>query len=182
MIIKLISRLVIGSAIILTLIECTGKESSSDSSSMQEEKKRKLEQFFIKVDEANNKGDKSAYVNLFTPDATMFLPNRPPLIGRDAISDWSEKFHNKVTLITDTYEQENIDIVGDIAIVRSRGTGFYVINATQERIPIRNIFIDVLKYSDGEWLFMYHFASSFSFEPGLWNRDWENQQEDTTQD
>ena len=93
-----------------------------------------------------------------------------------------KNLNNKITLITDTYEQENIEIVGDIAIVRSRGTGFYVINSTQERFPVRNKFIDVLKYSEGEWLFMYHLASSFSLESGLWNLDWENQQEDATGD
>jgi len=167
---------------VLFLIRCSEQKKPEEVVVSQQEKEQKLKEAFLRLDEANNKGDKSAYVNLFTPDATMFLPNRPALIGRDAISDWSEKFHNKVTLITDTYEQENIDIVGDIAIVRSRGTGIYVIKATQERIPSRNKFIDVLKYSDGEWLFIYHLASSFSLESGLWNLDWENQQEDTKQD
>ena len=76
----------------LILIRCSEQKMSNQNIVSQQEKEQKLEQFFIKVDEATNKGDKSAYVNLFTPDASMFLPNRPPLIGRDAISDWSEKF------------------------------------------------------------------------------------------
>jgi len=81
---------------------------------------------------------------LFTSDAKMFLPNRPPLIGREAIGEWFEVYRNKVTQITETYVQQEINIVGDIALVRSRGTGNYIIKSTQEQFPLRNKFVDVI--------------------------------------
>ena len=157
------------------LIGCTNQKKNQENNSVQKEKEQKLEEFFIRLNEAAQAGDKSAYTGLFTSEASMFLPNRPPLIGNEAIGEWFEIYGNKVTQITDTYQQEEINIAGDIAIVRSRGTGNYVIKSTQEQFPLRNKFIDVLQYSNGEWLMIYHLASSFSLEPGLWNRDWENE-------
>jgi uncharacterized protein (TIGR02246 family) len=157
------------------LVGCSKQKMTHENATAQKEKEQKLEEFFISVEEAVHSGDKYAYANLFTPDGTLFLPDRPPIIGREAIADWYEKFYNKITHITDSYDQKKVDIVGNIAIVRSRGTGSYIIKETEEQIPLQNKYIDVLKYTNGKWLWMYHMASSFSFDPGLWDRDWENE-------
>ena len=157
------------------LIGCANQNKNQENASVQKEKEQKLEEFFIEVEKAVHSGNKNAYANLFTEDGTFFIPGRPPIIGREAIGDWYEIFYDKITHVTDTYEQQKVDIYGDIAIVRSRGTGSYIIKATEEQIPLRNKYIHILQYSNGEWLMIYHLASSFSLEPGLWNRDWENE-------
>jgi uncharacterized protein (TIGR02246 family) len=154
---------------------CSEKRGTQETSSETQEKEQKLEEFFIKVEKAVHSGNKNTYANLFTEDGTFFIPDRPPIIGRKAIGGWYEIFYDKITHVTDTYDQQKVDIYGDIAIVRSRGTGSYIIKATQEQIPFRNKYIDILKYTDGKWLWMRHIASSFSLEPSLYDRDWENE-------
>ena len=156
-------------------IGCSEQRGTQEASSETQEKEQKLEEFFIKIEKAVHSGNKNAYANLFTEDGTYFITDRPPIIGGEAIGDWYEIFHNKITHVTNTYDQQKVDIYGDIAIVRSRGTGSYIIQTTEEQIPLRNKYIDILKYSDGKWLLMHHIASNFSLEPSLFDRDWENQ-------
>jgi ketosteroid isomerase-like protein len=134
-----------------------------------------LKDTFVRLNEAATSGDRDAYQNLFLSDGIMFLPDRPPLLGRDAIGKWFQDFRDNVTLVTDQFEQVNIDIRGDVAIVRSRGTGRYILKETGEEFPLRNKFIDMLRFADGEWLFSHHLASSSSLEPGLWDEEWESE-------
>ena len=151
--------------------------SDEGSSEAEESAKRaeKLKDTFTRLNVAATSGDRVAYQNLFLPDGIMFLPDRPPLDGREAIGLWAEDFMQKVVLVTDQYEQVNIDIRGNVAIVRSRGTGHYILNETGEKFPLHNKFIDILRYVDGEWLFSHHLASSSSLEPGLWDEEWEGE-------
>jgi ketosteroid isomerase-like protein len=164
-----------------------------------------LKDTFFRLNEAATSGDREGYQNLFLPDGVMFLPDRPPLLGREAIGRWAEEFMRSVVLVTDKYEQVppllgreaigrwaeefmrsvvlvtdkyeqvQIDIVGDVAIVRSRGSGRYILKKTGEEFPLHNKFIDILRYIDGEWLFSHHLASSSSLEPGLWDLQWESE-------
>lgn len=135
----------------------------------------KLKDTFTRLNVAATSGDRVAYQNLFLPDGVMFLPDRPPLHGREAIGEYFQEFRDNVTLVTDQYEQVNIDLRGNVAIVRSRGTGRYVLKETGEEFPLHNKFIDILRYVDGEWLFSHHLASSSSLEPGLWDQEWEGE-------
>ena len=93
---------------------CSEKSSTSETEITLESKEHSLEDFFVRLNEAATAGDKNAYVNLFLPEGSLFLPNRPPLEGREAIGDWFEKYRNKITQVTDTYERESIDIIGDV--------------------------------------------------------------------
>ena len=103
----------------------------------------------------------------------MFLPHRSPLLGREQIGDWFDDFRGTVVLVLDSYEQEQVDIVGDIAMVRSRGVGHYLVQSTGEQVPFDQKYLDILRYDDGRWYMAYHVASSSTFEPGLWDQDWE---------
>ena len=109
------------------------------------------------------------------PGAAMFLPHRPPLLGRDAIGDWFDTFRSLLELHIDEYKQEKIDIVGDIALVRSHATGHYFSPKSGIRFPLDQKYLDVLRYVDGKWRLEYHVASSNSLGPGIWESDWESQ-------
>jgi uncharacterized protein (TIGR02246 family) len=142
-------------------------------STAQEVKEQQLEAFFSALAAAAQEGDKAGYTELFLPDAEMFLPNRQPLRGRDQIGDFFEKFRDSAILVLDSYEQEQIKIVGDVAMVRSRGIGHYFVKETGEKLTLDQKYLDVLQYEGGNWAMAFHVASSSTFEPGLWNRDWE---------
>ena len=136
----------------------------------QDSREQQLETFFTSLDDAAQDGDKAAYTELFWPSAVMFVPHRAPLLGREQIGDWFDDFRRTVVLVTNSYEQEHVDIVDHIAMVRSHGTGHYLIRATEEQVPFDQKFIDILRYSEGRWFLMYHLGSSSTLEPGLWDR------------
>ena len=136
----------------------------------QDTRESELARFFESLNEAATSGNVDAYTALFVPEGVMFLPNRPPLLGRDHIRRWFDDFQGTVTLVTASYEREQIDIVGDIAIVRSHGTGDYVLDSNGERIPANHKFMDILRYRDGSWRLLYHIVSTYDMEAGLWDR------------
>ena len=133
-----------------------------------------LTAFFDSLAKSTEAEDSGPYESHFMPDAVMFLPNRSPLIGRTAIGNWFTDFRQKFIMELENYEQEQFDVLGDIALVRSSSTGFYIVNDTGEHVPFVHKFLDVVHYQDGNWYMTYHVASSATFEPGLWNRDWES--------
>lgn len=136
----------------------------------QESRDNDLSRFFGALNDAATSGNVDAYAALFVPDAVMFLPNQPPLLGREHIRRWFDDFQRTVTLMTATYEQEHTDIIGDVAIVRSHGTDHYLVDGSGEQIPANHKFVDILRYVDGVWYMLYHIASTYDMEPGLWDR------------
>ena len=142
---------------------------------MQDDRSTALAAFFSDIAAAAEAGDRGAYTEAFMPDAAVFLPHRPPLLGRDAIGDWFESFRSLLELHIDEYKQEKIDIVGDIALVRSHATGHYFSPKSGIRFPLDQKYLDVLRYVDGKWRLEYHVASSNSLGPGIWESDWESQ-------
>ncbi len=153
------------------LTACGAEDGDAEEAEIRAEA---LKDTFSRLGEAVTSGDGLAYQNLFMPEGIVFLPDRPPLLGREAIGEYFREFFDNVTLATDYFEQVSIDIRGDVAIVRSRGTGRYILKETGEEFPLHNKFIDMLRFADGEWLFSHHLASSSSFEPGLWDEKWES--------
>ena len=136
----------------------------------QDSREQDLAAFYTRLSEAATIGDSDGYAGLFWPTGTLFVPNHSPVIGRRAIRDWFVDFQESVALVVDTFEQEQIDIVGDIATVRSSATGAYVVRSTDERLNLEQKYLDVLRYSEGQWYMMYHVASNSLLEAGLWDR------------
>jgi len=136
----------------------------------QDSREQQLESFFNSLSEAAQAGDTAAYTELFWPTGVLYVPHRAPVLGREKIGDWFDDFRSTVVLVTDIYEQEHIDIVGDVAMVRSHGIGHYLVRSTGEKVPFDQKYLDVLRYDDGSWHMTYHIASSSTLEPGLWDR------------
>lgn len=137
-------------------------------------REQQLNAFFANLRKVAEAGDKAGYLATFESDAVMFLPHRAPLLGRAQIGDWFARFQSDVALMLDSYKQEKVDIIGDVALVRSRGVGHYLIKATGDKLPFDQAYLDVLRYDRGKWTMTHHVASSARFEPGLWERDWEH--------
>ncbi len=141
----------------------------------QESKETQLVAFFESLAASTQSDGSAAYEGHFMPDAVMFLPNRQPLMGRGAIGRWFTDFRQSFLMELDQYNQDQMDIMGDVALVRSSSTGHYIVTETGEKVPFVQKFLDVLRYEGGSWYMTYHVASSSTFEPGLWNRDWESE-------
>jgi len=133
-----------------------------------------IQAFFASLVEAGTSGNRSAYVNHFMPDAVLLLPRRPALIGHQAIGEWFDKFQNELELVLDNYQQLQIDVLGEVALVRSFGSGHYLVKATGTKVPIEQNYLDILRYVDGRWLFAYHEASSANSLPSVWDTEWED--------
>ena len=132
-----------------------------------------LEAFFSSLGNAASSGDLSAYVEHYIDDGTLLLPRRPPIVGHRAIGEFFEKFQSKLELAIDTYEQLNIDVLGEVALVRSQGSGHYLIKATGEKLPFIQNYLDVLRYIGGRWLLAYHAGSNSNAGPSVWDLEWE---------
>lgn len=134
-----------------------------------------LARFFEDLGAAAVAGDRQAYSSLFRPEGALFLPHRPPIIGREAIGDFFDNFRTKLQLQLHIYEQVDIEIVGDVAMVRSHSVGTYVNVRTGKEFPYNQKYLDVLRYENGQWLMSYHMAISNVFEHGIWEIDWESE-------
>ena len=134
-----------------------------------------LESFFTDLANAAERGDKAGYTRSFLPDAKIFLPRRQPIVGQDQIGSWFDEFRRTVSLVLDKYEQVEVDVVGEVAMVRSRGIGQHIVKSTNEQLSFDQKYLDVVACVDGQWLLAYHVASSSSLDDGLWDRNWEQQ-------
>lgn len=133
-----------------------------------------LERFFENLAAAAVAGDRQAYCSLFRPEGALLLAHRPPIIGKEAIGDFFDKFRTKLQLQLETYEQVDTEIVGDVAMVRSHSLGSYLNIKTGKNFPYNQKYLDILRYEDGCWLMSYHMAISNVFENGVWETDWES--------
>ena len=139
-----------------------------------DDRRLSLERFFVDLAAAAVAGDRQAYTSLFRPEGALFLPHRSPIIGREAIGEFFDKFRTKLQLRLDTYEQVDNEIVGDVAMVRSHSVGSYLNMKTDEEFSYNQKYLDILRYEDGQWLMSYHVAISNVFDPGVWETDWES--------
>ena len=87
------------------------------------ERQQELATFFENLGQATEAGDTSAHADLFLPDAALFVPHRQPVLGREQIGNWFDNFSQTVNVVLDSDEQEDTKILGDVAMVRSRGVG-----------------------------------------------------------
>ena len=133
-----------------------------------------LEAFFESLADAASSGNPSAYVAHYLDDSTLLLPRRAPIVGHPAIGAFFEKFQRKLVLVLDQYEQMKTEVLGNVALVHSQGSGHYLVKSTGERVPFVQNYLDVLKQVGGRWLLAYHAASSANVAPGIWDRAWES--------
>jgi uncharacterized protein (TIGR02246 family) len=129
--------------------------------------------FYESLAAAAEAGDSAGYARHFIPNGVLLLPKRAPIVGKDAIRDWSEMFQQRLALTVNQYEQVQIDRLGEVALVRSWGTGSYLIRATGERVPFEHNYLDVFVYAETRWLMACHQGGSANLLPNIWDREWE---------
>lgn len=83
---------------------------------------RALDQLQKRVDAAIIGGDVETYVTLITDDAVLMPPDAPPIIGREAIREWSRR--NARAMVFQAYEPADAELTisGDWAFRRATFT------------------------------------------------------------
>ena len=66
---------------------------------------------------AENAGNVSAKVALYTDDAVLMLPNKPAVTGKEAIRSWHQASYNQVAL-QQTSSTDEIEAFGDWGFAR----------------------------------------------------------------
>lgn len=132
-----------------------------------------LDPFYESLVAAASSGDTAGYAGHYMPNGVLMAPNRPAIEGREEIRAWFEKFKTDLELNVKVFEQTQLDVVGEVALVRYFSAGDYLKKKSQERVPYEQKYLDVLRWVDGGWLLAYHAAGSCTFTPGVWDEDWE---------
>ena len=134
-----------------------------------------LDSFYESLVAAASSGDTVGYVSHYMSEGVLMAPNRPAIEGREEIGAWFEKFQAILELDVETFEQAQVDVIGEVALVRYLTAGNYLKKKSQERVPYEQKYLDVLRWVEGGWLIAYHAAGSCTFTPGVWDEDWESE-------
>ena len=126
----------------------------------------------VNVDLINalNAGDASAAVALVMDDAVDLPPNRPAVIGKEAIRSFVQSDFDQVTMNFND-EIVEVEVSGDLAVIWSNYTVTLTPKDDGEPIENKGKWLKVLKrQSDGSW----------KFSRNIWNSDNPPPEESTT--
>lgn len=113
---------------------------------------RALEQLQKRVDAAIIGGDVETYVTLITADAVLMPPNGPPIIGREAIREWSRR--NAKAMVFQAYEPADAELTisGDWAFRRATFTATLAPASGGPAVQDTGKFIIIYqRQRDGSW-------------------------------
>ena len=101
--------------------------------------------------EAENAGDVSAKVALYTDDAVLMPPNEPAVTGKEAIHSWHQTTYNQVSLqVTDSTDE--IAVSGDWGFARGSYSATISLRAGGEPTRENGKFLVIVRRQpDGSW-------------------------------
>ncbi|MDA1066575.1 MAG: hypothetical protein O3C43_08745 [Verrucomicrobia bacterium] len=110
-----------------------------------------------------------AYVADVAVDAVWMPQNSAPIVGRDAIRDWSVDFFSSYELEIRAQNIAPLEIGKEMALRRFTTTGVYVDRSTQTQHPFDQKYVDILKLQpDGTWKLTLHMWSSNGSGQSIW--------------
>ena len=96
-------------------------------------------------------GDVDAYIEFWTDDGIVMLPNAPLAIGKVQIRSWYQAVVEQVTIAYDIENQEVV-VSGDVAISRGVFTGTLTMKDGGDQSPLAGKYMTFLrKQPDGRW-------------------------------
>jgi ketosteroid isomerase-like protein len=113
---------------------------------------RALDQLQKRVDAAIVGGDVETYVTLITADAVLMPPNAPPIIGREAIREWSR--NNAKAMVFQAYQPADAELTisGDWAFRRATFTATLAPASGGPAVQDTGKFIIIYqRQRDGSW-------------------------------
>jgi uncharacterized protein (TIGR02246 family) len=120
-----------------------------------------IERVNVELINALNAGDASAAVALVMDDAVDLPPNRPAVIGKEAIRSFVQSDFDRVTM---NFNEEivEVEVAGDLAVIWSNYTVTLTPKEDGEPIENKGKWLKVLKRQpDGSW----------RFSRNIWNSD-----------
>jgi ketosteroid isomerase-like protein len=112
---------------------------------------RSLDELQKRVDDAIVKADIDTYVALLTADAVLMPPNGPPIVGRDAIREWSRM--NAKAFSFEAYRPTDAELVvaGDWAFRRATFEMILVPTAGGTKVRDAGKFVIIYKRERDGW-------------------------------
>jgi len=132
-----------------------------DESTSTETNVEAIKRVNVNLINAFNAGDASAAVALVTDDAVDLPPNRPAVMGKEAIRSFVQSDFDRFTM-NFVDEIVEVEVAGDLAVIWSNYTVTLTPKAGGEPTGNNGKWLKVLKRQpDGSW----------KFSRNIWNRD-----------
>ena len=115
-----------------------------------------VSRFYREWSDATMKKGPDGYASYFASDATLLPPDAPPVVGRDRIRAWmTSQSDLPYRAQPESVHQDEIRVLGDVAVVRTTLAGKRVPKAGGDPVPFETKYLDVLRRSgDGRWEFV----------------------------
>jgi uncharacterized protein (TIGR02246 family) len=137
-------------------------EPAADEAASTQADVEAIKDFNIRLIDALNSRDASAVVALVTDDAADLPPNRPAVIGKEAIREFVQSDYDQFTTYNFVDEIVEVEAAGDLAVVWSNFTVKLIPKGSTESMEDSGKWIKVLKRQpDGSW----------KYSRGIWNSD-----------
>jgi uncharacterized protein (TIGR02246 family) len=126
------------------------------SAAAQDPARESVSRFYREWAGATAKTGAEGYAAHFAADATLLPPDMPPVLGRDRIKAWMTSqadlpYQTRPEAVT----QDEIRVIGDVAVVRTTLRGKRVSKADGAEKPFETKYLDVLqRAADGRWMFL----------------------------
>jgi uncharacterized protein (TIGR02246 family) len=96
-------------------------------------------------------GDLVSLRALYTDDVVVMPMDERPIVGRQAVDEWYRAFHRNLKLTDWVIPADNLELIGDVALVRGTGTGTVVAQGGP-RIPMDFKYVEIWrKQPDQTW-------------------------------
>jgi len=143
--------------VFLSMICSCSQQPTIDTS---EEDEYLIQDLETKLIEALSNKDLNQYVSLFADDATVFYPNNPPIIGKDALKQvWEDMFARPGFTLSMQAERSETSNGGDLAYAH----GEYALSFNDENgtpvIQKGNYIVIFKKQNDGQWKIIIDIAT-----------------------
>ena len=145
------------SGILMLMISCNSKQEASTTTTIDKEQiKKEIQAKEDAFAEIYNTGELKN-IGYYADDATTFFPNRPPLVGKDAIVEF---YKSAITSVTDkiSFTSKDIFISNDGNQVVEIGY-FKVVDSTKNPINSGN-YMSLFEKRDGKYVCVRDMSAS----------------------
>jgi uncharacterized protein (TIGR02246 family) len=117
---------------------------------------------------AYESGNTAALADLVTDDVVVMPPNQAALHGRQALVEWETALAAQMTVTFQSYQSDDIQVSGDVAIERYSGSVTFTPKAGGEAMSetMKGIHI-YRRQADGSWKISQDIWSSNEPMPGM---------------
>ena len=145
------SSMIISAAVLLLLFTSLSCEAGNQGAVDTDAEREAVAQARQAWAAAMLEGDLPALAEMYTAEVVVMPADEPTVVGKEAVDAWYQTFHGNIDITAWSIPADVIEIEGDAAIVRGRGTGTIVPGGAGP-VPLDFKFVEVWrKQTDGNW-------------------------------